>query len=62
MIKVITHTKPLDDLSDYVTVVTPSDKGVMLDGLQKKTAKDDAAAFAKGGDYEAALYKILELI
>lgn len=40
-----------------------SDKnGRALDERQKKTAKEEVAALAKSGDYEAAFHKILELI
>jgi hypothetical protein len=42
--------------------ITPESNGVALDDRQKQTAKDEAAALAKSGDFEAAFSKLLELI
>lgn len=39
---------------------TAERNGAALDERQKKTAKDEAAALAKSGDYKAAILKILE--
>ena len=36
--------------------------GAALDERQKQTAKDEAAALAKAGDFAAAFTKLLELI
>jgi hypothetical protein len=42
--------------------ITPEQNGAALDARQKQTAKDEAAALAKSGDFEAAFSKLLELI
>jgi len=36
--------------------------GIALDARQRETAKDEAAALAKAGDFEAAFNKVLELL
>lgn len=42
--------------------ILPGKNGAALDKRQKQTAKDEAAALAKAGDFEAAINKLSELL
>lgn len=43
------------------SAATAEANGAALDERQKKTAKDEAAALAKSGDYKAAILKLVEI-